>query len=161
MIDVNYYLQNHERSSITDSINSILLMDINEKKNEIMSIENSISFLRDKHLSGVLNENEYQRLRKIKTSMLEDAEKSLEILRVKHEAAQNIGKGNDSWLEMFKQYRNIGELKREAVALFVKNVVFSPDKTVDIRFVYQAELDELNKISDNIKSEQLICSEAV
>ena len=161
MIDVNYYLENHERCSITDSINSILLMDINEKKNEIMSIENSISFLRDKHLSGVLNENEYQRLRKIKTSMLEDAEKSLEILRVKHEAAQNIGKGNDSWLEMFKQYRNIGELKREAVALFVKNVVFSPDKTVDIRFVYQAELDELNKISDNIKSEQLICSEAV
>ena len=93
--------------------------------------------------------------------MLEDAEASLEILRKKHETSQNVVEQNDSWVDVFRQYQNLGALKREAVALFVKNVVFSPDKTVDIRFVYQAELDELNKISDNIKSEQLICSEAV
>lgn len=160
MIDVNYYLQSRDNSSITDSINSILLMDINEKKNEIRAIENSLCFLHDKHLSGVLGDAEYSRLRKIKTAMLDEAEESLELLKIKHETSQNVAKGNDSWLEIFKEYQNISILKREAVALFVKNVVFGGDKTVEISFVYQTELDELNKISDNLKSEQ-ICSEAV
>ncbi len=161
MIDVNYYLQSRDNSSITDSINSILLMDINEKKNEIRAIENSLCFLHDKHLSGVLGDAEYSRLRKIKTAMLDEAEESLELLKIKHETSQNVAKGNDSWLEIFKEYQNISILKREAVALFVKNVVFGGDKTVEISFVYQTELDELNKISDNLKSEQQICSEAV
>lgn len=136
-------------------------MDINEKKNEIRAIENSLCFLHDKHLSGVLGDAEYSRLRKIKTAMLDEAEESLELLKIKHETSQNVAKGNDSWLEIFKEYQNISILKREAVALFVKNVVFGGDKTVEISFVYQTELDELNKISDNLKSEQQICSEAV
>lgn len=161
MIDVNYYLQCHDNSSITDSINSILLMDINEKKNEIRAIENSLCFLHDKHLSGVLGDAEYSRLRKIKTAMLDEAEESLELLRIKHETSQNVAKGNDSWLEIFKEYQNITTLKREAVALFVRNVVLGEDKTVEISFVYQTELDELKKISDNLKTEQQICSAAV
>ena len=161
MIDVDYRLQKHGNTSIAESINNILLMDISEKRNEIKAIENSIVFLCEKHISGVLKDEEYIRLRKVKTKMLEDAEASLEILRKKHETSQNVVEQNDSWVDVFRQYQNLGALKREAVALFVKNVVFGADRTVDIRFVYQTELDELNKISDNIKSEQFICSEAV
>lgn len=161
MVDVNYYLQNLDNSSITDSINSILLMDINEKKNEIRVIENSLAFLREKHTSGVLGDAEYSRLRKIKTAMLDEAEESLELLRRKHETSQNVADGDNSWLNIFKEYQNIGVLKREAVALFVRNVVFGSDSSVEINFVYQTELDELNKISDNVKLEQSICSEAV
>lgn len=136
-------------------------MDINEKKNEIRAIENSLCFLHDKHLSGVLGDAEYSRLRKIKTAMLDEAEESLEILRKKHETSQNVADGNDSWLEIFKEYQNISELKREAVALFVNNIALYADKRAEVTFVYDAELDELKKISDNLKSEQDICSEAV
>ena len=161
MIDVNYRLQKHGNTSIAESINNILLMDISEKRNEIKAIENSIVFLCEKHISGVLGDEEYIRLRKVKTKMLEDAEESLEVLRKKHETSQNVVEQNDSWVDVFRQYQNLGALKREAVALFVKNVVFGADRTVDIRFVYQTKLDELNKISDNIKLEQFICSEAV
>ena len=161
MMNVNYRLQNHDNSSIAESIKNILLMDINEKKNEIRAIENSLCFLHDKHLSGVLGDVEYSRLRKIKTAMLDEAEESLEILRKKHETSQNVADGNDSWLEIFKEYQNISELKREAVALFVNNIALYSDKRVEVTFVYDAELDELKKISDNLKTEQDICSEAV
>ena len=161
MMNVNYRLQNCDNSSIADSINNILLMDINEKKNEIRAIENSLCFLHDKHLSGVLGDAEYSRLRKIKTAMLDEAEESLELLRRKHETSQNVAEGNDSWLEIFKEYQNINELKREAVALFINNIVFHMDKRVEVTFVYETELDELNKISDNLKTEQEVCSEAV
>ena len=161
MLDVNYYLQNHDNSSITESINNILIMDINEKKNEIRAIESSLCFLHDKHLSGVLGDAEYSRLRKIKTAMLDEAEESLELLRRKHETSQTVSNGNNSWMDIFKEYQNICVLKREAVALFVKNIVFSSDKAVEINFIYQTELEELNKISDNLKSEQDSCSEAV
>ena len=161
MMNVNYRLQNHDNSSIAESIKNILLMDINEKKNEIRAIENSLCFLHDKHLSGVLGDVEYSRLRKIKTAMLDEAEESLEILRKKHETSQNVADGNDSWLEIFKEYQNISELKREAVALFVNNIALYSDKRAEVTFVYDAELDELKKISDNLKSEQDICSEAV
>ena len=161
MLNVNYRLQNCDNSSIADSINNILLMDINEKKNEIRAIENSLCFLHDKHLSGVLGDAEYSRLRKIKTAMLDEAEESLELLRRKHETSQNVAEGNDSWLEIFKEYQNISELKREAVALFINNIVFHMDKRVEVTFVYETELDELNKISDNLKTEQEVCSEAV
>ena len=93
--------------------------------------------------------------------MLDEAEESLEILRKKHETSQNVADGNDSWLEIFKEYQNISELKREAVALFVNNIALYSDKRAEVTFVYDAELDELKKISDNLKSEQDICSEAV
>lgn len=161
MINVNYRLQNQDNSSIAESINNILLMDINEKKNEIRAIENSLCFLHDKHLSGVLGDAEYSRLRKIKTAMLDEAEESLEILRKKHETSQNVAERNDSWLEIFKEYQNICELKREAVALFIRNIVLCADKRVEVTFVYETELDELMKISENLKSEQEIRSEAV
>ena len=161
MINVNYRLQNQDNSSIAESINNILLMDINEKKNEIRAIENSLCFLHDKHLSGVLGDAEYSRLRKIKTAMLDEAEESLEILRKKHETSQNVAERNDSWLEIFKEYQNICELNREAVALFIRNIVLCADKRVEVTFVYETELDELMKISENLKSEQEIRSETV
>ena len=161
MVDVNYYLQTHDNSSITESINSILSVDITEKKNEIRAIENSLYFLHDKHLSGVLGDAEYSRLRKIKTAMLDEAEEALELLQKKHETSQSVAKGSNSWIDAFKEFENIDALRREAVALFVRNIMFNSDRKVEISFVYQTELDELNKISDNLKSEQMICSEAV
>ena len=136
-------------------------MDINEKKNEIRAIENSLCFLHDKHLSGVLGDAEYSRLRKIKTAMLDEAEESLEILRKKHETSQNVAERNDSWLDIFKEYQNICDLKREAVALFIGNIALYADKRAEVTFVYETELDELIKISENLKAEQEMCSEAV
>ena len=161
MMNVNYRLQNQDNSSIAESINNILLMDINEKKNEIRAIENSLCFLHDKHLSGVLGDAEYSRLRKIKTAMLDEAEESLEILRKKHETSQNVAERNDSWLDIFKEYQNICDLKREAVALFIRNIALYVDKRAEVTFVYETELDELIKISENLKAEQEMCSEAV
>jgi len=64
MIDVNYRLQKHGNTSIAESINNILLMDISEKRNEIKAIENSIVFLCEKHISGVLGDEEYIRRKK-------------------------------------------------------------------------------------------------
>lgn len=161
MLDLNYYLEDADSSSITNSINSILIMDINEKKNEIRAIENSLIFLHDKHISGVLGDAEYTRLRKIKTAMLDEAEESLEVLKKKHETSQAVEQRNDSWIEIFKEYQNLGVLKREAVAMLIRNIIFNSDKSVEVKFVYQAEMEELNKILDNLKSEQKVCSEAV
>ena len=109
----------------------------------------------------MLGDAEYSRLRKIKTAMLDEAEESLELLRRKHETSQNVAEGNDSWLEIFKEYQNICDLKREAVALFIRSIALYADKRVEVTFVYETELDELNKISDNLKTEQEVCSEAV
>jgi len=161
MIDVNHYLQNHDSSSITASINSILDVDIAEKKNEIRAIENSLYFLHDKHLSGVLGDAEYSRLRKIKTAMLDEAEEALEILQKKHATSQSVAKGDNSWIDAFKEFENIDVLRREAVAMFVRRIIFNSDRKVDINFVYHTELEELNKISENLKSRKSIRSKAV
>ena len=161
MIDVNHYLQNHDSSSITASINSILDVDIAEKKNEIRAIENSLYFLHDKHLSGALGDAEYSRLRKIKTAMLDEAEEVLEILQKKHATSQSVAKGDNSWIDAFKEFENIDVLRREAVAMFVRRIIFNSDRKVDINFVYHTELEELNKISENLKSRKSIHSKAV
>ena len=161
MLDVNNYLQSRDNTSIAESINSILAVDIIEKKNEIKAIENSLIFLHDKHLSGVLGDAEYIRLRKIKTAMLDEAEESLEILKRKHETSQNVTKGTNLWIDAFKKFQNVDVLKREAVALFVQGIVFNSDKELELTFVYETELEELNKISNNLKSGQAVCSEAV
>lgn len=93
--------------------------------------------------------------------MLDEAEEALELLQKKHETSQSVAKGSNSWIDAFKEFENIDDLRREAVALFIRNIMFNSDRKVEISFVYQTELDELNKISDNLKSEQMICSEAV
>ena len=93
--------------------------------------------------------------------MLDEAEESLEILRKKHESSQNIAERNDSWIDIFKEHQNICDLKREAVALFIRNIALYADKRVEVTFVYETELDELMKISENLKSEQEMCSEAM
>ena len=45
--------------------------------------------------------------------------------------------------------------------MLIRNIIFNSDKSVEVKFVYQAEMEELNKILDNLKSEQKVCSEAV
>jgi len=45
--------------------------------------------------------------------------------------------------------------------LFIRNIALYADKRAEVTFVYETELDELIKISENLKAEQEMCSEAV
>ena len=132
----------------------ILLSDLNEKKNEINALENSIIFLHEKHISGVLANEEFSRLRKLKSEQLDKAEKELDILEKKQALSSGSFAKRNSWIDSFEKYKNICELKREVVALFIKGICIHANKRIDITFVYGSELEELLKLSDILANEQ-------
>lgn len=154
MVEVCDLISNWDLNKLLHSVNEILLSDLNEKKNEIKALENSIIFLHEKHISGVLANEEFSRLRKLKSAQLDKAEKELGILEKKWALSNGSFVKRNSWIESFQKYQNICELKREVVALFVKEIHIYADKRIDISFVYGAELDELLKLSSFLEKEQ-------
>ena len=47
---------------------------------------------------------------------------------------------------MFEENKNISELKREVVSLFIDGLKMLPNKIVEVSFVYNTELENILKL---------------
>ena len=156
MVDVYDFVQNQDVCKISSSMNEMLLYDINEKKKDIRALEDSLIFLHSKHIEGVLADDEFSRLRKIKSANLDKLEKELKVLEKKQQLSCGTFSDKHSWVEVFREYKNIDSLKREAVALFIKGIRVFPDKRIEVSFAYASELDEMVRLASILnKTENL------
>lgn len=146
MVDAFEVLKNINNETVSLLLNKSVSSEIERKENEIKAVERGIIVLHDKHLSGVLKEDEFRRLKALKAKTLSELESQLDLLKKKQEISTSSFVKNNQWYGVFEENKNISELKREVVSLFIDGIKMLPNKIVEVSFVYNTELENILKL---------------
>jgi hypothetical protein len=86
---------------------------------------------------GVITEDEYHIFKATFNNQVREAENSIASLRAELDRIEDDKRGMEH-LERFKEYENITELSRRAVATLIKSITVFGGKEFQITFLYAA-----------------------
>ena len=87
---------------------------------------------------GIIDREEYARLKQGFTSRAEETERQMDTLREALDEIKEKGEENE-WMGEFIRHRGLSSLDREAVCTLIDRIVISGDNTVEIVFRWQDE----------------------
>ena len=94
---------------------------------------------------GDISKKDYMRYKEDYETQERNIETQLELLNSKVDG--QIEAVNVDWIKDFQAYKNIRTLDRDVLAAFVEQVYVHNDKTIEIVYKYQAEVEMLAEIS--------------
>lgn len=110
-----------------------------KKQAEIDRLHTLLRSLYENLADGILDQNEYLDLKKTYTQRREEAEQQAEILR--EEMGRELASADNSWMERFRQSKNITALDRRLVVSLIERVMVFRDKRVEIVCRWQNEFE--------------------
>lgn len=111
-----------------------------EKKNqEIGRYEKLLCSLYENLTDGLIDQEEYQRLKKTYTVLLLEAQKQAEAIRTEIGQLKNSSIEKKEWTDQLKKYQNLTALDRAAVVCFIEKILVYKDKKVKIIYNWQNE----------------------
>lgn len=90
---------------------------------------------------GVLDRDEYSKMRTKYSAMIADIEKELQQLRSSRDEALENANADESWIAQYVKFRELPELSREAVFSLIDRVYVYKDKRIRIDFNYRNEIE--------------------
>ncbi|MCD8013290.1 MAG: recombinase family protein [Lachnospiraceae bacterium] len=106
--------------------------------------------------AGVVTPEDYEEFSKSFTEKAEAARRSKE--RLLERRAQILTEGRIAWADVFRRYRDMEELTRQAaVSLIDKVIVYSKDR-IEVRFRFQEEMEETLQAVSGFAKEEARCA---
>jgi len=113
---------------------------LNKKRDEGKRYQRLFSSLYQNFTEGVIDQEEYQSLKKSYTLLAREAEE--QVRKIQKEIEQSITeepKGND-WIKQMKKNQTITALDREIIVLLIERILVYREKRIEIVYHWQDEL---------------------
>ncbi len=124
---------------------------LDKKRGELERLQKLLMSLYENLTDGIIDRDEYARLKKSYAERAAGAERQLEALQNSITEIKEHGGGNCLWMEQFKKHRNITSLDRNIVVSLIERVMIYKDRRVEITYRWQ---DEFAWQTDVIRSVQ-------
>jgi len=112
---------------------------LDKKDEEISRYQRLLSSLYENLTDGVIDREEYQRLKKDYTELLSEAKGQAEAIRTKIRYVMESGAKGKNWIDQFKKYQNLTMLDRAVVVSLIERILIYKDKQVEIVYNWQDE----------------------
>ena len=116
-----------------------LQVRLEKKQAEILRLHTLLRSLYESLADGIIDQNEYNDLKKTYTQRRGEAEQQAEALR--QEMDRGIALADNGWMEQFRQNQNITALDRRLVVSLIERVMVFRDKRVEIVCRWQNEFE--------------------
>ena len=97
---------------------------------------------------GMISRDEYFLFKKSYEEKIRSAETAIEAVEKERQDAVEHNRGNCSWMEIFKKYKNITEIDRRTVVELLDKVVVYEDKRIEVYFRYSDEYEKAVRYLD-------------
>ena len=112
---------------------------LEKKQEEALRCQKLLYSLYENLAEGLIDKNEYQKLKRKYTELLAETEKQTEKIRMEINDGTENDAENRKWIEQFKKYRNITELDRMAVVTLIERILVYRDKRIEIVYNWHDE----------------------
>jgi len=116
-----------------------LKVRLEKKQEEIDRYQTLLFSLYENLTDGIIDREEYQKLKKTYSRQRAEAEEQAEIIREQIERETVQFAGNCDWMERFRKYQNIDELDRTIVVSLIERIVIFRGNRVEITFRWHDE----------------------
>lgn len=115
-----------------------------DKKNEELSrYQRLLCSLYENLTEGVIDREEYQRLKRNYTALLSEAKRQAESIRTEIGRIMESAAEEKSWTDQFGKYLNPAMLDRAVVVSLIERILIYKDKQVEIVYNWQDEYQQL------------------
>lgn len=111
---------------------------LNKKREEYEKLQKLLMSLYENLVGGILDREEYIRLKESFSSRASEAEKQMDALRDTLTNIREHGTEN-AWMEEFKRHRGITALDRSIVVSLIDKILVHEDNTIEIIYRWQDE----------------------
>ena len=125
---------------------------IDMKHGELERYNRLLMSLYESLTDGIINKDEYKRLKQRYAEQSEEAEKQLLTLQEVLADIQEHGSTSLEWMNEFREHQNIASLDRETVVALIERIFIYDDKRVEITFRWH---DEYEWQADILKRAQM------
>ena len=112
---------------------------LDTKGAEIDRYQRLLRSLYESLADGLIDQSEYQNLKKSYTNRRVQAEEQADAIRVEMEQEINCSDQGLGWIEEFRRYQNIEVLDRSIVVRLIERILIFRDRRVDIVYRWQNE----------------------
>jgi len=121
---------------------------IEKKKQDLERQEGFRLKLYENKVEGLITHEEYLMMRQKYTARIEETMGILERLEKERQAAMEQNALDCSWMQSFKENRNVQELTRELVVTLIDRIEVFEDKSIEITFRFRDEYRQLQEYLD-------------
>lgn len=112
---------------------------LDKKSQEIDRYQKLLCSLYENLTDGIIDQEEYQQLKKTYTILLKKAQEQAEAVRTKIGQIRKNGMEGKAWTDQLKKYQYLTMLDRAAVVCFIEKILVYKDKKVKIIYNWQDE----------------------
>lgn len=99
----------------------------------------------------LIDRDEYEKMRKKYTQMIEEAQLVLDLWRKERQEACSDTNRDDSWIAQFSKFNGLKELTREAVVTLIDRIEIFEDKQIRVVFNYRNEIAYYQELIEQAK----------
>lgn len=112
---------------------------LDKKNGEISRYKKLLCSLYENVMDGVIDKEEYQKLKKNYTGLLSEAQKRAKIIRTEIRQIMESNMEEKNWLDQLKKYQNFTVLDRAVVVCLIEKILVYKNKQVEIVYNWQEE----------------------
>ncbi len=142
IVDVKDVLDKIEEAPPQEYEIKKLLFQIEKKEQELKKARRLKIGVYEDLKDGILDEDEYQKLKAEFNQRIVDAEEAIELYSKQMDDIRNHNTTKYEWMEYFREYRNISQLSRKVATLFINRVLVYEDRRISIKYSFEDSLKE-------------------
>lgn len=129
---------------------------IDRKRSELERYNRLLMSLYESLTDGLLNRDEYMRLKQRYSEQVAEAEKQLLSLQDLLTEIQEHGSASLGWMNDFREHQNITALDRETVVALIERIFIHDEKRVEITFRWHDEFEWQSDILRRAKIKEAV-----
>jgi len=126
---------------------------LDKKQEEAERYGRLLSSLYENLVDGVIDREEYAKLKKDYAALRGQSEEQAEGIRAEMNRVMECGTGGRAWMERFREQGNLAELDRAVVVSLVERIFIYKEKKVEIAYRWQDEYRQLAGLLEGIGTE--------
>lgn len=127
---------------------------IEEKHKEIEESKEYRLRLYESMAEGIINRDEYGKLRKRYTEKIGQAEEAIEQLNAQLQKYAAGFEQDTSWIDSFLKYREVTTLTRDLVLTIIDKIIIYENKTIEVVFNFHNEMDNLQEFIQEMNGDR-------
>lgn len=156
VIDLQDLLELTETAPLRTAEAQKVQRQIDRKRSELERCNRLLMSLYESLTDGILNKDEYLRLKQRYAAQSAEAEKQLLSLQDTLVNIQEHGSASLTWMNEFREHQNITSLDRETVVALIERILIYEDKRVEIIFRWHDEYAWQADILKNIRLKEAV-----
>ena len=161
VVDTEDLLQKIGNQAILDRKIHRLDILIGQKEEELNKQQEFRRKLYENMADGIITRDEYKVMHQSYNAKIAETTGKIQSLEQERADTINSNSINCSWMERFKENRNVTELSRELVVTLIDRIEIFEDKRIEITFNFKDELQQLQEYLEKTEYEADISDKAI